>query len=57
MQSDEAVESAVKEFELQGYDLSTIIRSATGTDFSKWVTLQDLTPKLCLKDIADLACI
>lgn len=31
LQADEAVASAVKEFELQGYDLSGVIRSATGT--------------------------
>jgi hypothetical protein len=30
LQPDEAVESARKEFELQGYDLSAVIMSATG---------------------------
>ncbi len=30
VQAEEAISSAVEEFELQGYDLSQVIKSATG---------------------------
>ena len=36
VQAEEAVESAVKEFEAQGVDLSGIIKTATGGDIGRW---------------------
>jgi len=38
LQAEEAVESAVKEFEAQGVDLSGIIKTATGGDIARWAS-------------------